>query len=217
MAYVMLTLLVIVLILFVNWFLTRNVASTESFSSLQNPNEDDNLFEISRRALMDSYNSQVTAHGAYLLALAVALFAILSQWNGFTNVAYGEYLALFLIAFILSATVYSSLRIVFWAYLATDVLAINPTELVGKDGDASILRIHDTTIARFNQNSSYSRVSPDLAYFAGNKADIFERPLFIGGMALFFWFCLLGLFQIVKYSNAESKDYSLERWIGKKA
>lgn len=211
--------LVIVLVLFscfTNWFLSHNVTSTESFGPLQSPDEDDNLFEINRRALMDSYNSQVMAHGAYIVALAVAMFAILSQWNNFNSITYRRYLALFLVALILSGVFYFSLRIVFWAYIATDVLAINPNELVGNSSDTSISRIHGTTITRFNQNSGFSRELSPLTYFAGNKADLWDRLLFIGGVTFTLWLCLLAFYLIVKPFGAKSKNRSLEQRIGKR-
>ena len=138
-----------------------------SFTSLQNPGQNNDSFETTRVALMESFNAQTTAHGGYILAAVVALVAATPQFRR------RQWVWAVIIALILSACVFLMLRTVFWTYLAGDVLSVKGTELAGDDDNPLILRMQSTTIAHFNQNSSLA--SWHLAYVAGGSSGLPDK------------------------------------------
>jgi len=118
-------------------------------------------FDSLKTALLSYYNSQTTAHAAYIIALAVGLFAVLYQQNfvGFftKNNWLRRVLILYLpISVILSAIVFFIFRIIFWAWMSSAVLGVTFNEAVGI---TTIAGMQNYLVGKFESGSHISLTS----------------------------------------------------------
>lgn len=134
----------------------------------ENPDKDDNLFEINRRALMESYNTQTVTHGTYLLALVGALLAIVPQWESIYKLTNGKWIFFLILATIGGGGIYIILRTLFWAYLTSDVLQVEQDRPLPAPNYPLILRIQVAILEDFNQRSYMKRAH--VAYVIGNSS-----------------------------------------------
>jgi hypothetical protein len=99
-------------------------------------NSDPTTFENLRIALINSYNAEITSHAGYIvtliIAIATAIFVLKPHKMSFVTT----------LAVLSSAIIYFALRIIFWAYIASEVLSITQGQvfLSGQSTDISGLQ-----------------------------------------------------------------------------
>ena len=107
---------------------------------------------------MNSYNSQTIAHAGYLIVIAVGISAILYQGHlrtFFNNRWKNRVLYLYsLLSLLLGTTVYLILRIIFWAWMSSEVIT------VPYNSTATISAIQQTLFNKLdNQTIGWSSLS----------------------------------------------------------
>jgi hypothetical protein len=87
-------------------------------------------FESLRTALMNSYNSQTTNHVAVVVALTVGIFILIST-KDFRDL-YKSYrkLFLFVLSLPISLIAYFAYRMIFWAFMSSEVLTVTENEAI---------------------------------------------------------------------------------------
>jgi hypothetical protein len=138
--------------------LIKTIRSKESTKEKKKEEEKetwtDPNFEKLRIALMNHYNTQTLAHAGYIVALMVGIVTLFSRIDTFMDFSRigiaAQFLCYAVVSVLLSLIIYVAFRILFWAWMSTNVLAVTK-ELADKTkGLTEIYRIQEALKNTFN-------------------------------------------------------------------
>jgi hypothetical protein len=109
-------------------------------------------FESLRTALINSYNSQTTNHAGYVIALIVGIFVLISSGDLIKLFNNHKTWFLFALSLPISLIEYFGLKIVFWAWMSSEVLTVTEQQALNMNKPTIINGIQAYLIWYFTNN-----------------------------------------------------------------
>lgn len=126
------------------------------------------LYEDSRRALLNYYNSQTMTHGGYIIAMIVAFAALLSEHDKFFSSWRRRVMFYAIFSLLLGLGVSVAGRTLYWGFLANEVifLPLNDLTGVGEPPSSLIGEIQLKAASRIAENpNTWNQIASYFSHF----------------------------------------------------
>jgi hypothetical protein len=155
-----------------------------------------------RIALMESYNTQITNHVGYIIALSIGFATIFSNKDSLTFFLESNNLIWFCLAasLFVALIAYLSFRIVYWSYLGTAVLSVTEGHVSSINEITTIKGIETYLLKEFQASKISLLVRISKGIYNTDRWKSFPlSPLLIFGYSLGSMLTVLAILKIVGF------------------